>query len=331
MSDVAKIINKKFGKDVVLKGSDPRFQIKKIPTGVLSLDILTMGGFARGRWVDEHGDYSGLKTTVALKVMAQAQKMGYKVAYIDAERTMTTDFMEHHGVDISEDNLDMILVDNGEEAVDVLEVLLRQGQHAVVVVDSVAAMLPKRMSESSASSEHMGLEGKMTSAMTRKLTSLNKDTIIFLINQEREAIGRFFGGTPKTTPGGRAIGFYSSQTIQVRRGKIERKEIKVGGKSVKKAVGRIVYFTLTKDKTGAAEEESCELYYDLKTKDIDPYRDLVSNLLKFNLLKKQGSNYVLGKTKMYGLPRVLDTVSNPKVYRKLYQLVLDKAGVERQV
>lgn len=325
MSKIATLINKKMGREVVFAGSDSRFNIHKIPTGVLSLDILLDGGFAQGRWIQLFGDYSSLKTTIALKTMAQAQRMGYPVAYIDLERTMTKAFMEHHGVDTSEDMLDIILVDNGEEAIDVMEVLLRQGVHKLIVVDSVAAMLPQRVAKNSAQDEHMGLEGKMTSAMTRKLTSLNKDVAIILINQTREAIGRFFGGTPKVTPGGRAIGFFASQTIEVIRGKLERKEVKRNGKVIKKPVGRTIFFTLRKDKTGAHEEVSCEIYYDLITKQIDPSRDLLTNLLVWNIVKKTGSMYAMGGSKFRGMQAILEVLAKPKLQKALYNKVRERA------
>ncbi len=287
MSDLLQKINKRLGKEVIFKASNPRFALKKIPTGILSLDLMLMGGVARGRWIEVYGDWAGLKTTFALKVIASGQKMGFPALYIDKERTVTKLWMRHNGVDTSPEMLDIALADTGEETIDIMEVYLRNGEHKVIVLDSIAAMLPQRVEKSSATDEHMGLEGKMTSAMTRKLTSLNNSGVaLIMVNQTRDAIGRFFGGTPKVTPGGRALGFYSAQRLEVIRGKLDKRDKVVNGKKVKIVVGRTIFFNLKKDKTGAQEEQTCEIYYDMVNKTIDYSRDLLTNCIIHGFVKK---------------------------------------------
>ena len=316
-------INKKLKKQVVFTANDPRFDIKKIPTGILSLDMMLGGGIARGRWTEIYGDWGGLKTTVSLQLCSNAQRLGLPVLYIDNERTITQEFLIHNNVDLDPSMFNLVVPDLAEEVVDILEVYLRDGNFKVVILDSIAAMLPRKEAEKAADQDSMGLAGKLTSGMTRKLTALNDDTALIMINQTRDSLSNtFFRGTPKVTPGGRALGFYTAQRIEVTRAMAEKKEIQ--GK--KKTVGRNVIFNLKKDKTGGQEEQSCELYYDFASKSIDKGRDLFNNLLQLGWLKKCGATYQLASQTFRGKPAVVATLNKPKIYRRLTEKVMEKVN-----
>ena len=324
MTVLADDVNKALGYEAVVPASDERFVIKKIPTGILSLDRMLAGGIAMGRWTELAGTWSGLKTTILLKVMAQAQRDGYKVAYIDAERTVTKAFFRKHGVSTNPEKLTIVRVRQGEDAVDVMDMLLRSGEYRVIGVDSIAALLPKRQYEKKASEDDMGSAGKLTSAMTRKLTSLNENTAIILINQMRDSIGRFAFGNPEQPPGGRAISFYSSQRINVRRGEtVKEKFTNAKGQPRTRVIGRHLVFTLIKDKTGAREDDTCDIYFDVVKKEVDATEDLFSVCLEEKLIIKKGANYWIGKTKVYGKPAILEILRRPKVIAGLTKRVLD--------
>ncbi len=218
-------IQKNYGKGSIMKmGDAASMQLEAIPTGALSLDMcLGIGGLPRGRIIEIFGPESSGKTTVSLHVIAEAQKRGGIVAFIDAENALDPVYAAKLGV-----NIDELLIsqpDFGEQALDICETLVRSGAVDVVVVDSVAALVPKAEIEGEMGDSHMGLQARLMSQALRKLTALvNKSkTVVIFINQLREKIGVMFGN-PETTPGGRALKFYSSVRLDVRR--IE--SIKVG-------------------------------------------------------------------------------------------------------
>lgn len=211
-------IEKQFGKGSIMKmGDSVRSEVKAIPTGCLSLDIaLGVGGMPRGRVVEIFGQESSGKTTVALHVIAEAQKNNGYVAFIDAEHALDPSYAENLGV-----NLEELLVsqpDTGEQALEIAEALVRSGAIDVIVVDSVAALAPRAEIEGEMGDSHVGLQARLMSQALRKLSgviSKSKTTAIF-INQIREKVGVMFGN-PETTPGGRALKFYSSVRLEVRR------------------------------------------------------------------------------------------------------------------
>ncbi len=213
-----KSIQAKFGEGAIMKlGEAPRVEVAVIPTGSFSLDIaLGVGGLPQGRIVEIFGPESSGKTTLALNVVAQAQKKGGKAAFIDAEHGMDPEYAKKLGVKVNE--LLISQPDNGEEALNILESLVRSGIIDVIVVDSVAALTPKAEIEGEMGAIHMGLQARMMSQALRKLTAISakSNTLIVFINQLREKIGILFGN-PETTPGGRALKFYSSVRIDVRR------------------------------------------------------------------------------------------------------------------
>lgn len=211
-------IEKQFGKGAVMKlGEKPLTHIEAIPTGALSLDLaLGIGGVPRGRVVEIYGPESSGKTTVALHIIAEAQKGGGTAAFIDAEHAMDPNYAAKLGVDI--DNLIVSQPDTGEQALEITEALVRSGAVDVIVIDSVAALVPKAEIDGEMGDSHVGLQARLMSQALRKLAGVisKSSTVAVFINQLREKVGIMFGN-PETTPGGRALKFYSSVRMDVRK------------------------------------------------------------------------------------------------------------------
>jgi recombination protein RecA len=211
-------IEKQFGKGSVMKMSDKgSMAVESIPTGALALDVaLGIGGLPRGRVTEIYGPESSGKSTLAMHVVAEAQRNGGICAYIDAEHAMDPVYAEKIGVDV--DELLISQPDTGEQALEITDMLVRSGSIDVLVVDSVAALTPRAEIEGDMGDSHVGLQARLMSQALRKLTAnLNKtSTICIFINQLREKIGVMFG-SPETTPGGRALKFYSSVRLDIRR------------------------------------------------------------------------------------------------------------------
>ncbi len=212
-------IEKQYGKGAVMKLGDPSVQmnVETIPTGSLSLDIaLGLGGIPRGRIVEIYGPESSGKTTVTLHMIAEVQKRGGIAGFIDAEHALDPVYARNIGVDI--DNLYISQPDSGEQALEITETMVRSGAVDIIVVDSVAALVPKAEIEGDMGDSHVGLQARLMSQALRKLTSViskSNCTVIF-INQLREKVGIMFGN-PETTTGGRALKFYASVRLDVRR------------------------------------------------------------------------------------------------------------------
>lgn len=211
-------IEKQFGKGAVMKlGTTEHREIDVIPSGSLSLDIaLGIGGYPKGRIVEIYGPESSGKTTFALHAIAEAQKMGGRVAFIDAEHSLDPQYAAKLGVDTNE--LLLSQPDNGEQALEICEALVRSGAISVVVIDSVAALVPQAEIEGEMGDSHVGLQARLMSQALRKLSGVisKTNTIAIFINQLREKVGVMFGN-PETTPGGRALKFYSSVRLEIRR------------------------------------------------------------------------------------------------------------------
>ncbi len=211
-------IEKQFGKGSIMRmGENLHMAVEAIPTGAMALDLaLGVGGLPKGRVIEIFGPESSGKSTLALHAVAEAQRQGGTCAYIDAEHAMDPVYARAIGVDI--DDLLISQPDTGEQALEIAEMLIRSGAIDIVVVDSVAALTPKAEIEGDMGDSHMGLQARLMSQALRKLTAtLNKtNTIIIFINQLREKIGVMFG-SPETTPGGRALKFYSSVRLDIRR------------------------------------------------------------------------------------------------------------------
>lgn len=215
------IIRKQYGKTAILElGADDKTQVEVIPSGCLSIDIaLGIGGFPRGRVVEIYGPESGGKTTLTLHLIAEAQKLGGRAAFIDAEHALDPTYARAIGV-----NTDGLLVsqpDNGEQALEIAETLIKSGGVDIIVIDSVAALVPRAELEGDMGDPQMGLQARLMSQALRKLTAVTSKskTCLVFINQIRDKIGVMFG-SPETTTGGRALKFYASIRLDIRKTKV---------------------------------------------------------------------------------------------------------------
>ena len=227
-------IEKQFGKGSVMKlGEFKAMEVEAIPTGALSLDIaLGIGGVPRGRIIEIFGPESSGKTTLALHIIAEAQKMGGEAAFIDAEHALDPVYAKKLGVDI--DDLIVSQPDTGEQALEITEALVRSGAISVIVIDSVAALVPKAEIEGEMGDAQVGLQARLMSKALRKLAGvINKtNTIAIFINQLREKVGVVYGN-PEVTPGGRALKFYSSIRLDIRKSEQIKQGAEIVGNKVK--------------------------------------------------------------------------------------------------
>ena len=294
----------KFGEGAIMKlGDAKKVSVDVIPTGSFSLDLaLGVGGLPKGRIVEVFGPESSGKTTLALNVVAQAQKKGGKAAFIDAEHAMDPDYAAKLGVKIKD--LLISQPDSGEEALNMLESLVKSGIIDVVVVDSVAALTPKAEIEGEMGAQFIGLQARMMSQALRKLTAISSksNTMIIFINQLREKIGVMFG-SPETTPGGRALKFYSSVRIDVRRIAQVKK-----GESV---VGNRVKAKVAKNKVAAPFREA---EFDIMFGEGISYEaDVLNAALKHGVVTKSGATYSMEGQKLgVGFDKVTEILKEDK-------------------
>ena len=282
-------IKDKFGEGAIMKlGEAKRVDVDAIPTGSISLDLaLGVGGMPKGRVIELYGPESSGKTTVALHTVAQAQKRGGLAAFVDAEHALDPEYAKRIGVKI--DDLLISQPDTGEQALDIVESLVRSAAIDIIVVDSVAALTPRAEIEGEMGQQYMGLQARLMSQALRKLTAIvaKSGTTVVFINQIRMKIGIIFGN-PEETPGGKALKFYSSVRIDVRRSA----QIKQGDA----IIGNRVKAKIVKNKVAAPfKTAEFDIYYD---EGISKTADLVNTGLKYEIIKKVGSWYQFGTKKI---------------------------------
>ena len=283
-------IEKAYGKGSVMKLGDPssRMNIETIPTGSLSLDIaLGLGGVPKGRIVEIYGPESSGKTTVALHMVAEVQKRDGIAGFIDAEHALDPVYAKNIGVDI--DNLYISQPDSGEQALEICETMVRSGAVDIVIVDSVAALVPKAEIDGEMGDSHVGLQARLMSQALRKLTAVVSKTncVVIFINQLREKVGVMFGN-PETTTGGRALKFYSSVRLDVRR----TEQLKQGGESI----GNHVRVKVVKNKVSPPfKEAEFDIMYG---KGISREADILDLAVKCDVIQKSGAWFSLNGNKI---------------------------------
>jgi recombination protein RecA len=282
-------IEKQFGKGSIMKlGDDKKIDVEVIPTGALSLDVaLGVGGIPKGRIIEIYGPESSGKTTLALHIMAEAQKMGEAVALIDAEHAFDPTYAKNIGLKL--DDLYISQPDFGEQALEILETLVRSAAFGVVVVDSVAALTPRAEIEGEMGDSHMGLQARLMSQALRKITAITSKTgtTIIFINQLRMKIGVMFGN-PETTTGGNALKFYASIRLDIRQ---KDKILKDG-----KIIGHTRKVKVAKNKMAPPfKEATFDMIYPMG---IDKESSIIDAALDLGIVEKKGSWFNYGDTQL---------------------------------
>lgn len=313
-----KDLQARFGDNILMKlGDVPKVNVDVIPTGALSLDMaLGVGGVPRGRIVEIFGPESSGKTTLTIHIIAEAQKKGGICAFVDAEHALDPEYAKKLGVKIND--LLISQPDTGEQALEIVESLVRSGKIDVVVVDSVAALTPKAEIEGDMGQQHMGLQARLMSQALRKLTAIvsKSKTVVIFINQIRMQIGVFFGN-PETTTGGKALKFYSSVRIDIRRtAQIKKGEEIIGSRTKAKVV-----------KNKVAPPFRVAEFDILYNEGISYEGDLLGLGEKYELIKKSGASYTFGEI---ALGRGYDAAraflrENKKVTNDLVKAIKDAA------
>ena len=314
-----KSLQDKFGEGAIMKlGEVKKIEVPAIPTGSFSLDLaLGVGGLPKGRTVEVFGPEGGGKSTLALHVISQAQKQGGKAAYIDAEHALDIDYAKKLGV--KTDELLVSQPDSGEEALNILDALVRSEMIDVIVVDSVAALTPQAEIEGEMGAQFIGLQARMMSQALRKLTAITAkaNTLVIFINQLREKIGIMFGD-PTTTPGGRALKFYASVRIDIR----ASAKIKKG----EQIVGHRVRAKVVKNKVAAPfKTAEFDIIYG---EGISYVGDLVNTAINSGVLEKSGNTYSFNGQKLgVGIEATKESLKqNKKLQEEIKKKIIDFAS-----
>jgi len=318
LEETIKSIQDRFGEGAIMKlGEAPRVDVDVIPTGSISLDIaLGVGGIPRGRIIEIFGAESSGKSTLSLHIIASAQKMGGKAAYIDAEHALDPEYAKKIGVRINE--LFISQPDDGEQALIIMENLVRSGSLDIIVVDSVAALTPRVEIEGEMGAQHIGLQARLMSQALRKITAVaaKSKTAIIFINQLRMQIGIMFGN-PETTPGGRALKFYASVRIDMRRAAQIKKGEEVTGSRIKVKV--------VKNKVAPPfKATELDIVYG---EGISKEGDFINTGIKYGVVSRSGNTYTFEETKLgTGFDNARDFLKqNPKISQALEKTIWQKA------
>jgi recombination protein RecA len=322
-------IEKSYGTGSIMKlGESRHMDVEMIPTGSLSLDLALGGGIPRGRVIEIYGPESSGKTTLSLHMVAEVQKRGGQAAFIDAEHALDPAYARRIGVDI--DNMLLSQPDNGEQALEITETLVRSNAVDIIVIDSVAALTPKAEIEGDMGDAQMGLQARLMSQALRKLTaaiSKSKCTVIFL-NQLRMKIGVMFGN-PETTTGGQALKFYASVRMEIRRlAKIEGSEMGLDGKE---AIGSRVRVKVVKNKI--APPFKVAEFDILYNQGISKSGDILDLATRYELVRKAGAFYSYGEVKL-GQGRENSKIyleEHPELMEELQKIVHDTLAESKPV
>ena len=311
------LIDKKFGEGSIMRlGSKKKLKVDVISTGALSLDAaLGVGGVPRGRVIEIYGPEASGKTTLALSIVAEAQRSGGKAAYIDAEHALDPGYSKKIGVDVND--LYVSQPDFGEQALDILETLIRSGAFDVIVVDSVAALVPKAEVDGEMGDVHMGLQARLMSQALRKITPLTSksNTVVIFINQIRLNLGVKFGN-PETTTGGNALKFYASLRLDIRR----REEVTKNGE----LLGHTREVKIVKNKVAPPFRSA---FFDIKfASGIDKVSSIFDAGVKYGMIDKAGAWYSIGEEKIgQGKEQVCDYLRDHEdLQRRIEKEVLEK-------
>jgi recombination protein RecA len=317
IEDAMNAIKTKFGDEsIMMLGEKPKINVNVIPTGSIGLDAaLGVGGLPRGRIIEIFGPESSGKTTLALHVVAEAQKMGGICAYIDAEHAMDPEYAKKIGVKIEQ--LLISQPDTGEQGLDIVDSLVRSGKMDVIVIDSVAALTPKDEIEGDMGAYHVGKQARLMSQALRKLTAIvaKSKTVVIFINQIRMQIGVMFGN-PETTPGGKALKFYTSIRLDIRRiAQIKKGEEIMGGR---------VRVKVVKNKVAAPfKQTEFDLMYN---EGISKEGEMLALGEKMGIVKKSGSSYEYNGEKIgrgYDAARTF-LKENPKITNTILKTIREK-------
>ena len=316
LEDALKSIEKIYGKGSVMKlGDRPTVDVDSIPTGSLLLDnALGIGGYPKGRIIEIFGPESSGKTTLALHAIAEAQAKGGRAAFVDAEHAIDPIYAKHLGVNV--DELILSQPDNGEQALEIVELLAKSNAIDIIVVDSVAALVPQAEIEGVMSDNQVGLQARLMSKAMRKLAGvLNKSlcTVIF-INQLREKVGVMYGN-PETTTGGRALKFYASVRIDIRRAEVIKEGTDI--------IGNTVNIKIVKNKV-APPFKTCKIDL-IYGEGISRYGEILDLAVDLGFVKKSGAWYEYNGERMgQGRENAKDYLkTNPAIYEQLHQQVRD--------
>lgn len=313
-------IEKQFGKGSIMKlGEAHKIEVETFPTGSLSLDLALGGGIPKGRVVEVYGPESSGKTTLTLHAIAEIQKLGGTAAFIDAEHALDPSYAKRIGVDVG--NLLLSQPDNGEQALEIVETLVRSNAIDLIVVDSVAALVPRAEIEGDMGDSHMGLQARLMSQALRKLTGVisRSNTTVIFINQIRMKIGVMFGN-PETTTGGNALKFYASVRMDIRRiSQIKQGDAVVGNRTRVKVV---------KNKIAPPfREAEFDIMYN---EGISRSGDVLDLAIKYEIVQKGGAWLTYGATKVSGREAMRQyLIENPKIMEEMAVKV--RTAVEKAV